>query len=297
MWMSFARLSIGLLGRCFMRTAGLLVFLLVIAATRNITSVPSSAQSSRDTTAEPLAPMPSDAKPSFDVVTIKPSDTSAPHGTFFRTDGRHVIGYNVSVSGLIVYAYGLHEKQVVGGPPSLLNSHFDVDGVPDIDGRPNRSQFRLMFQKMLASRFKLSFHYESREMSAYALRIGKGGPKLVPTTRKASDGTNFSYNCQAVLTVRNASIADIAQGMEAVFVDRPVIDQTGLHDRYDFDLKWTPDELQSYCPRDTVSAQNNPNAPPDLYTAMQEQLGLKIIRTNAPIQVMVIDHIESPSQN
>jgi uncharacterized protein (TIGR03435 family) len=105
------------------------------------------------------------------------------------------------------------------------------------------------------------------------------------------------WRCQAVLTVRNASVIDIAQGMQETFMNNPVVDQTGLHDRYDFDLKWTPDELQSYCPSDAARSRDDPNAPPDLYTAIQEQLGLKLVRTKAAMRVMVIDHVETPSEN
>lgn len=245
----------------------------------------------------PLPPMPADANPSFDVATIKPSDTSAPHGTFFRNNGRHVVAYNISVEGLIAYAYGLHAKQIVDGPSSLLDTHFDIDGVPDVVGRPNLKQSRLMFQKLLASRFQLAFRYETRELPAYAIQIANGGPKLALTARKPGEGTNFSYDCQVVLTVQNASIADVAKGMQEVFMDKPVVDQTGLKDRYDFDLKWTPDESQSYCPSDPTRSRDDPNAPPSLYTAVQEQLGLKLIRTRAPIQVMVIGHVETPSAN
>jgi len=245
----------------------------------------------------PLPPMPADANPSFDVATIKPSDTSALHGTFFRNDGRQVIAYNISVGELIAYAYGLHAKQVVDGPSSLLGKHFDIDGVPDIEGHPNLNQSRLMFQKLLVSRFQLAFRYQSRELPAYAIQIAKGGPKLALTMRKPGATTGFSYNCQVVLTVRNASIGDVAKGMQEAFMDKSVVDQTGLHDRYDFDLKWTPDETQSYCPVDSTHSRDDPKAPPGLYTAIQEQIGLKLISTKASVQVMVIDHVETPSEN
>jgi uncharacterized protein (TIGR03435 family) len=286
-------------GKVFTATRVVLILSLAITAIPNVTSAQTAAPSApaQGDAPMPLLPMPADANPSFDVATIKPSDTSAPHGTFFRRNGRHLIAYNISVGGLIGYAYGLHTKQIVDGPSSLLGTHFDIEGVPDIDGHPDLKQSQLMFQKLLVSRFKLVFHYESREIPAYAIQIAKGGPKLTLTTRKPGDGTNFSYNCQAVLTVRNASVADIAQGMQGTFIDKPVVDQTGLNNRYDFDLKWTPDELQSYCPSDAARSRDDPNALPDLYTAIQEQLGLKLILTKAPIQVMAIDHIEAPSEN
>ena len=233
----------------------------------------------------------------FDVATIKPSDTSAPHGRFFRLNGRHVIAYNMSVENLITYAYSIQVSQVVDGPSSLLAEHFDIDGLPDVVGRPNRSQSRLMFQQLLVSRFKLAFHYESRELPVYAIQIAKGGPKLAQTTRKPEAGTSFSYTCPPVLTYRNYSISEFAKVMQEAFLDRPVVDQTGLTNRYDFDLKWTSDDSQTYCPPDSAGSHEDPNAPPGIYTAIQEQLGLKIVATKAPAQVTVIDHIEKPSEN
>jgi uncharacterized protein (TIGR03435 family) len=239
--------------------------------------------------------MPPNADPTFDVATIKPSDTSVPHGTFFTTRGRHIIAYNISVGDLVTYAYGLHAKQIVDGPSSILNVHFDIDGLPDIEGRPNLRQSRLMYQKLLQSRFKLTLHYENRELPVYAVVIAKGGPRLQETERKPSDSTNFSYTNKIVLTVRNASMADFVKGMQETFMDRPVVDQTGLKERYDFDLKWTPDESPSGV--QSPSSGGDPNAPPGLFTAIQEQLGLKLVSTKAQVQATVIDHIEKPTAN
>lgn len=245
----------------------------------------------------PLAPMPADASPAFEVATIKLSDTSTPHGSFFRHNGRQIIAYNMSVGQLITYAYSLHSSQIAGGSPSLLATHFDIDGVPDIDGHPNVSQTRLMFQKLLVSRFNLTFHYDSRELSVFAIQVAKNGSKLTPTTSNPGDSTHFTFSCPPVLNVRNYSISDFAKGMQEVFLDKPVVDQTGLNGRFDFDLKWALDDAQTYCPSNPSGSRNDPNAPPDLYTAIQEQLGLKVVSTKAPVQVMVIDHVDKPSEN
>lgn len=247
-------------------------------------------------TIKPIVPMPADATPSFDVAVIKPSDTTAPHGTGIRDSGRHIAMFNFSVSDLIAYSYGLHKKQIAAGTLPILDEHFDVDGVPDVEGRPSLAQSRMMFQRLLVSRFKLAFHYEQRELPAYAIQEAKGGSKLMRTASKPGDRTGFTFNCVAVLRVRNSSIADVAKGMQEAFLDKPVVDETGLHDRYDFDLKWTPDETQSYCPA-PANSQNDPNAAPGFYTALQEQLGLRVVPTKALIQVMVIDHLETPSEN
>lgn len=252
---------------------------------------------SQSTSPAPLQPMPTDANPSFEVATIKPSDTSAPHGTFIRHNGRQIIVYNMSLGQLIAYAYSLHTRQIVDGPPPLLATHFDIDGVPDIDGHPNITQTRLMVQKLLVSRFRLAFHHESRELSVYAIQVAKNGSRLAATTSKPGDSTHFTFSCPPVLTVRNYSISDFAKGMQEAFLDKPVVDQTGLNGRFDFDLKWASDDSQTYCPAAPARSRDDPNAPPGLYTAIQEQLGLKLVPTKAPVQVMAIDHVEKPSEN
>lgn len=120
---------------------------------------------------------------------------------------------------------------------------YSIDDHTHRYGKPQNDQ--AMYRKLLASRFKLAFHRESRELPAYAIVLAKGGPKLAKTERRPEDGTNFSSTKQIVLTVRNASMGDFAHGMQEEFMDKPVVDQTGLKDRFDFDLKWTPDEAQS----------------------------------------------------
>jgi uncharacterized protein (TIGR03435 family) len=243
-----------------------------------------------------MAPMSPNADPAFEVATIKPSDTSAPHGTFLKTDGRHSIAYNFAVRDLISFVYGVHTSQIVGGAKSVLETHFDIDGLPDIDGHPNISQSKIMYRKMLESRFQLAFHREKRELPAYAIVVAKGGPKVTKTDRKPGDSTVFSLDRQIALKVRNASISDFAHGMQEAILDKPVVDETGLSGRYDFDLKWTPDEGQlSNVPG--VESRRDPNGPPGLYTAIQEQLGLKIESTKALVDVLVIDHLEMPSEN
>ena len=244
-----------------------------------------------------LLPMAVDAKPGFDVATIKRTEPNISSGTFFTIRGSHVIAVNTNGNDLVSLAYGLHSKQIVNGPPWLLTARFDIEGVPDVEGRPNHDQVKLMIQKLLATRFKLAVHHEQRELAVYAIIIGKNGPKLTKTDRKPSDNTNFSYTNRVVLTVRNATMADFADGMQASFMDRPVVNQTGLTDRYDFLLKWTPDGSQSGLGEKMPPPADDANAPPGLYTAIQEQLGLKLVSTKAPVDVLVIDHIEMPSEN
>lgn len=105
-----------------------------------------------------------------------------------------------------------------------------------------------MYQKLLATRFKLAFHHNTRELPVYAIVLAKDGPKLTRTDRRPGDSTGFAYTSQIVLTVRNSSMSDFADGMRDAFLDKPVVDQTGLNDRYDFVLKWTPDDAPAVIP-------------------------------------------------
>lgn len=246
---------------------------------------------------EPPKSMPADAVPKFEVVTIKPSDPNRP-GKGFTVRGRHVMTFNTSVNDLITFAYGLHVKQIVGAPAWFATDKFDVDGVPDVEGRPSAQQMRLLLQSALTDRFKLTFHHDKKELSVYALEIGKGGPKLTETISQPSGPRNFLFRNLGNLTVTNSTMQDFCNGMQGAVMDKPVVDHTGLTARYDFNLKWTPDESQfeamgGFKPPTT----EDPNAPPSLPTAMQEQLGLKFDATKAPAEVFVIDHVEKPSAN
>jgi len=233
----------------------------------------------------PPKPMAADADPGVEVATIKPSNPDTP-GELFTIRGRHIATINTDVNDLIKFAYGLHPKQIEGEPAWLLTDKFDIDGVSDIDGEPNNAQMQVMMRKLLADRFKLTFHHEKKELAVYALTVAKNGPKLTKTARTPTDATDF-YGSHGQLTVRNATMQDFATGLSRGIVDRPVVDQTGLRDRYDFLLKWTSEDHQV----------SNEGSPPGFFTAVQDELGLKLESTKALVDVVVIDHVEPPSAN
>ena len=246
---------------------------------------------------EPPKSMPADANPKFDVITIKPSQPDRP-GKLFTIRGRHVLTINTNVNDLVTFAYGLHTKQLVNAPPWFATDKFDIDGVPDVEGQPSTKQLKLLIQSALTDRFKLTFHHDQKELSVYALTVAKGGPKLAETIHKPSDPVNFGYRRLGALMVTNATMKDFCDGMQGSALDKPAVDHTGLTGRYDFTLNWTPDESQfeamgGYRPPST----EDPNAPPALSTAMQEQLGLRFDAVKALADVFVIDHIEKPSAN
>jgi uncharacterized protein (TIGR03435 family) len=249
---------------------------------------------------EPIKPMAADANPGFDAVTIKPSQPGRP-GKLFTLRGTHFVTINTNLNDLIALAYGLHAKQIVGAPDWAGTELFDIDGVPDVPGQPNMKQMGILVQKLLADRFQLKFHRETRELSVYAITLASGGPKITKTTAGPNDLPGFAFRGFGDLIVRNLSMKDFATWMQSSVMDKPVVDQTGLTDKYDFSLKWTPDDSQFAQFRGAVPPQppagDNPNAPPSLYTAMQEQLGLKFSATKAMDDVIVIDHVEKPSAN
>ncbi|MDP9040188.1 MAG: TIGR03435 family protein [Acidobacteriota bacterium] len=245
---------------------------------------------------EPPKSMPADAKPKFDVVTVKPSDPARP-GKLFTVRGRHIVTINTNVTDLVTFAYGLHPKQIVDAP-EWFSDKFDVDGVPDVEGRPSSAQFRLLIADVLEQRFKLTFHHDQRDLPVYALEVAKGGPKMQVTADKPADARNFMFGGLGKLRVSNMSMRDFSDGMQGAVMDKPVVDHTGLTDRYDFQLNWTPDQSQfAQMGMPIPPPTDDPNAPPSLYTALGEQLGLKMEPMKAKADVIVIDHVEKPAAN
>jgi uncharacterized protein (TIGR03435 family) len=253
---------------------------------------------------EPLPPpkiMAADAKPEFEVSTIKPSKPDARFSLLVNRSGM-MNTTNTSLADLIKFAYDLHEKQILGGPKWMETDKFDVTGKPDTEGVPSPTQLKMMVQKMLADRFQLSFHREKQELSVYAITIAKGGHTLKPT-EATGNLPGYARNPRGMI-VRNSTITQWAAILGAntlATLDKPVIDQTGLGDkRWDFTLNYTPDGAQVAGGAGTnvqPAALGDPDAPPDLFTAFQQQLGLKLESTKAPVDVVVVDRAEKPTAN
>lgn len=244
-----------------------------------------------------LAPMAADAKPVFEVATIKPAKPDV-QGKGFRVQGRHFSTINTSLSDLLTFAYGLHARQITAVPVWLQSDKFDLAAQPDGEGQPNDAQWKAMLQKLLAERFKLAFHREQKELSVYALAVGKNGPKMTKDERDPNGLPGLFFRGLGVLSVVNANMEDFGNLLQSAVLDRPVVDQTELKGRYDFLLKWTPDETQFASMGVKVPPPSDKaDAPPDLFTALQDQLGLKLQATKAAVAVLVIDHVEKPSEN
>jgi uncharacterized protein (TIGR03435 family) len=244
-----------------------------------------------------VPPMAADANPSFEVATIKPSKPDQP-GKLFGVRGDRFKTINTTLLDLISFAYDVHAKQVIGATDWMESEKFDIDAQPDTPGSPNRQQLKTMVQKLLADRFQLKFHQDKKELSAYVLGVAKSGSKLKKSDGDPNGLPGLFFRQLGVLTVRNATMADFAQLMQSAVLDRPVVDQTGLQGKWDFLLKWTPDESQFGGMGMKVPPPSDAaDAPPPLFTAIQEQIGLKLDAGKAPVQVLVLDHVEKPSEN
>jgi uncharacterized protein (TIGR03435 family) len=248
--------------------------------------------------------MASDGKPlEFEVVSVKPSN---PNATGMRIGGPLMSGgleiANMPPENIVQWAFGIFlSDQIVGLPDWAKQERFDVTAkVDDAELETYRKvtdpiQHAPMLQKILIDRFNMKFHYETKELPVYALMVAKSGnrmteiePAIGPNGMKDGGGRE----------VRRGQIRSMGQPMKplvnqlTIELKRAVVDRTGLTGFYNFTLRWTPEEGAA-----PVSGGLEENAAPSIFTALQEQLGLKLERTKAPLQVLVIDHLERPSAN
>jgi len=160
---------------------------------------------------------------------------------------------------------------------------------------------KLMIQKLLADRFQLKFHTEKRELPVYAMVVLKTGTKITVSAGdpKAFPGIGFGQGPGLLsLSGFNATIDQMANALQSNVLDKPVVNQTGLTGRYDFALKFSPDAAQlANFGAGVPGAASDPDGLPDIFAAIQQQLGLKLESTKATVDVMVIEKIERPSEN
>ncbi|HWB32734.1 MAG TPA: TIGR03435 family protein [Acidobacteriaceae bacterium] len=238
--------------------------------------------------AVPVQKAAADAHPSLVVATVKPHDPNSQHqGINARGDRFTVL--NQSVASMMLFAYAIHPKQIIDAPDWMLHDRWDIEAKIDTPAEPSLRQMQEMMQRLLADRFQLHFTREKRELPVYAIRVAKGGPKLTPAAHPdhEADQTANGHGTDLTQIYTSATIADFILGMQFFVPDRPMVDQTGLTGRYDIRLRYTPDE----------SRTTDPNAPPGLFTAIQQQLGLKLEPVKVPIDVFKIDHVERPGEN
>jgi uncharacterized protein (TIGR03435 family) len=235
----------------------------------------------------------------FEVATIKPVASDAKQGRYITMQGvNRFIEKDYTLKLLIAAAYDLNPRTISGGPSWIETDHYDIAALTPGEVRPTHDEQMAMLRNLLAERFSLTFHREPKVFSIYELQVAKSGPKLKESAPDSdvppSVGPGVVHPQRIVLPARNATLGEFASLLQRAILDRPVVDKTGLSKRYDFDLEWAPDETQFG--GDVPAASTEAPAAP-LFSAIQEQLGLRLVATRGPVDALVIDKAERPSAN
>ena len=245
--------------------------------------------------------------PDFDIASVKQNKSdSGMRRWMYTPDGIHIT--NLSFINVIGNAYNVKERDISGAPSWVDNTSFDLDAkvaASDVETfkKLSPAQRRLMLQKLLAERFNLAVHFETKTLPVYDLVIAPGGPKFKPAAPDPPPPADTNPSDPpakprgmlrmgpGMLNLRDMPISSIV-GQLSYAAGRDVIDKTGLTGKYDIELKWTPDNGPG-----SEAEKSDQDAPPGIFTALQEQLGLKLESAKGPIQTLIIDRVEMPSSN
>jgi uncharacterized protein (TIGR03435 family) len=262
-------------------------------------------------------------KPSFEVAAIKPSHPGTPGPSFgFHGDGITI--HSVTLKAIMGFAFNVRDFQIFGGPSWINSDRYDTeakepeavqDGMLKLDFDQRIKLMGQLLQSLLADRFQLKVTHDTKELPVYALVVAKNGPKFQeakPNDTYANGfkgldgrpvGGHFMRMGPGEIDSQGTPMTFLVQQLSQQ-LGRTVLDRTGLKGKYDFTLKWTPDlGSTGMMPGSPPGAGPGPDsAPPDIsgpsiFTAIQEQLGLKLVSTKGPVQIIVIDYIERPSEN
>jgi uncharacterized protein (TIGR03435 family) len=243
-----------------------------------------------------------DPRPSFDVASVK-ANKSGSGLAGLRPDPGRLSVTNLPLKAIIewAYGYGMDDYRISGGPGWIESERFDIEGAA-----PNpmaTEQLRLMLQALLEDRFKLAARRETKELPVFSLVIAKNGPRLVQSPPGADRAQGGAFIRGFRITGQAATMQQLANVLSSV-LHRPVRDETGLSGSYDFDTKeFAADQdvsanLYKDLPPDLAARIPQPPASaPSIFTALEEQLGLKLESSKGPVEVLVIDHVERPSGN
>jgi uncharacterized protein (TIGR03435 family) len=280
--------------RCLLLTAALLPLAVPQARAQAAgTAAPTQAATSVPQTAPATAL-------AFDVASIRLNNTASDgHHHIYNDPGEsHFRTVNLSLKDLLQFAYDLPASQIVGGPSWIDSTLFDIDAKSDhsidvqlhaLSNDQAKLQKRLMVQALIADRFHLTAHREIRQLPVYALVVAKGAPAFKPSE---VDGTTINTGRASLHVAGSDDTIGILARSLAQILGRVVLNNTGISGRYDLTLRWTPDDAPAPASNGAPDA-----ALPGIFTAIQEQLGLKLESTKGPVSILVLDHVEPPSAN
>jgi uncharacterized protein (TIGR03435 family) len=233
----------------------------------------------------------STAAPPAYVASVKPNKSGSGSSSENERNGR-LTATNISLKDCLRFAYGLKDYQIIG--PDWINSE-KYDIAAKAESSVTGEQLKAMFQALLADRFKLTVHRETKELPIYALFVGRNGPKLVGVEA----GGSQTRSERGRLAARKISMPRLAEDLGR-HLDRPVVDMTGLKGVFDLTLEWAPDESQTMPNRGGGEGQviADSTAGLSIFTAVQQQLGLKLEARKGSAEILVIDHAEKiPTEN
>lgn len=252
----------------------------------------------RSAAAESTAPQ----GPTFEVASIKPNKTGSRMVTIGPPRGGRFEASNISLKALMRFAYHVGDFQISGGPGWAGSERFDLEA--EAEGNPDRARLQAMMRALLADRFHLAVRSQTRELPVYALTVSGAGSELKPDpcpgapTPESGCG-QLHVSARGQITGKSAPLSSLA-GLLSSMLSRPVLDQTGRPGEYDFDLRWTPDTYSppgaGAPPEERLAPSPDPNGP-TIFTALQEQLGLKLESRKGPVEMLVIEHADRPSAN
>ena len=234
----------------------------------------------------------------FEAASIKPSAPMSMDRVIMGVQmlpGGRISMSGVTVKALIQQAYGVREFQIVGGPQWMGTERYDITAKPE--GAATQDQVKVMLQGLLKDRFQLLFHRETKELPAYVLVVAKGGPKLKESEAAGGGRGGRIMMGRGHIESLGAPVSNLVNQL-ANALGRPVIDKTELTGNYDFKLDWTPDVGQGMmrAPGGDAPAPAD-TAGPSIFTALQDQLGLKLESTKGPVEILKIERAEKASEN
>jgi uncharacterized protein (TIGR03435 family) len=227
------------------------------------------------------------AQAEFEVASIRPANQTRSQD--ISTDTGRFQTRDITLKTLIGEAYGIDVREIFGGPKWVDSDGFDINAkIPDEFAHGGRQEkLPQMIQSLLAARFELVIHREPREMSGYELVVGKNGLKM--EAAKTSDQGRSLHSGNTHMKAENITMETLAKHL-SYEVDKLVVDKTGLTGGFNFELEWMPARLDT-------KAEASPEILPSIFTALQEQLGLRLESAQVPIQAIVIDRAERPEEN
>ncbi len=260
-----------------------------------------SATLSAQTTTAPIAsPQAAAPLPAYDVVSIKPNKSGS-GGWGINSNDSDYAATNVSIKTLLENAYDIKENLISGVSGPISSARFDVHAKivdPDLQAlkKLTNQQRRSMLLPFLEERFHLKAHIEMKTLSVFELTVTNDGPKFKPSVdSEHGGGTSVQNdNNKAKLTAHAVSMVSFASTLTNQ-AHRTVIDKTGLTGLYDLALQWSPQDAPTQSSPDGSSLQTDSG--PSIFTALQEQLGLKLKPSKGPVETLVVDHVEMPSPN